>query len=306
MPDFLLPPALVPGDAIGIIAPAGQVKDRQRLESGVRALSEMGFTVRLPPSLWPGTGYLADSDAGRAEEFNRTWADPEIKALMAVRGGYGCLRILDVIDLQLIRKTPKYLIGFSDITLLHTFLQRETGLISLHGPVLTSLAGSDGPSRERFRQCLLGNWQKSLRVKGMEILRGGDECRGTLIGGNLSSLVTLLGTPFAPQWEGKILFLEDTNEPLYRIDRLLTQLFLAGVFNTIKGLILGDFSSAGGMDSLEKIRHHEAVWNRALEVTAASRLQVWGGFPIGHQRENLTLPVGATAIMSSAGALLFS
>ena len=305
MADILLPPALASGGTIGIVAPAGQIKDRRRFESGVQALSDMGFTVRIPPSLWPGTGYLSDSDAGRADELNRTWADPEIGALMAVRGGYGCLRILDLIDLQMIKRTPKLLAGFSDITLLHTFLQRETGLISLHGPVLTSLAGSDRSSRERFRECLLGNWQKPLHWKGMEILRGGAECTGILIGGNLASLVTLLGTPFAPHWKEKILFLEDTNEPLYRIDRMLTQLFLAGVFNEINGLILGDFSMADGMDSLQKIRHHEAVWNRALEVTARCSLQVWGGFPLGHESQNLTLPVGATATMNSAGSLLF-
>ncbi|MDR3629375.1 MAG: LD-carboxypeptidase [Desulfocapsaceae bacterium] len=299
------PPALAPGASIGIVAPAGQIKDRQRFESGVQALTDMGFTVRLPPSLWSGTGYLSDSDQRRAEEFNRTWADPKIDALMAVRGGYGCLRMLELIDLQMIRRTPKLLAGFSDITVLHTFLQRETGLISLHGPVLTSLAGSDAPSRERFRQCLLGNWQKVLHWKKLEILRAGEASRRKLIGGNLTSLVSLLGTPFAPRWQDKILFLEDTNEPLYRLDRMLTQLSYAGVFKAIKGLILGDFSMTKDMDSLQRLRHHEAVWGRALELTAVDSLPVWGGFPIGHQNENMTLPVGAMATMGSAGALHF-
>jgi muramoyltetrapeptide carboxypeptidase len=258
----------------------------------------MGFQVRFPHSLWPGSGYLADTDASRADEFNRTWADPEVHAVMAARGGYGCLRILDRIDLQQVRQMPKLLIGFSDLTVLHTFLQQETGLISLHGPVVTSLADSTNPARERFQQCLLGHWKDTIVWK-MEELRGGNSCRGILSGGNLSSIVSLLGTPFAPLWKDKIVFLEDNNEPFYRIDRMLTQLFYAGKFKDVAGLILGDFSISNHREPHDKIRHHKSVWQRVLEVTAESCIPVWGGFPTGHCSDNLTLPIGATAIMES-------
>jgi muramoyltetrapeptide carboxypeptidase len=207
---------------------------------------------------------------------------------MAVRGGYGCLRILDRIDLQQVRQTPKLLIGFSDITILHTFLQQETGLISLHGPVLTSLANSSEPALERFHQCLLGNWTDTITGK-FEVLRSGRPCRGILTGGNLSSIVSLLGTQFAPLWKDKIVFLEDTNEPFYRLDRMMTQLFHAGMFKNIHGLILGDFSIADPQD----------VRKRALELTAQIGIPVWGFFPTGHCSDNLTLPIGAQAIMES-------
>jgi muramoyltetrapeptide carboxypeptidase len=298
MTDPHIPPPLVPGDTIGIIAPSGQLRDRQRFESGVNILRKMGFQVRFPPSLWPGSGYLADTDTKRADEFNRTWADPDIRAVMAARGGYGCMRILNKIDLQLVRQTPKLLIGFSDLTVMQTFLQQEAGLISLHGPVVTSLSGADGSTLERFQQCLLGHWSDPIIWK-TRILRGGTPRRGILTGGNLSSIVTLLGTPFAPFWKDKIVFLEDTNEPLYRIDRMLTQLFYAGKFKNIAGLILGDFSISDNQEPLEKIRHHESVWLRALELTAHDGIPVWGGFPTGHCNANLALPVGETAIMES-------
>ncbi len=299
MVDVLIPPPLVAGDTLGIIAPAGQVQDRQRFASGLQILREMGFRVKSPPSLWPGTGYLADTDANRAAEFNRMWADPEVSALMAARGGYGCLRILDRIDLQQVRQSPKLLIGFSDITILHSYLQKEAGLVSLHGPVLTSLAGSSKQARERLQHCLLGNWRNEITWKKMEILRGGRQRRGLLAGGNLSSIISLLGTPFAPRWKERIVFLEDTHEPLYRLDRMLTQLSCAGRFKDIAGLILGDFSIANDQDPLQKIRHHEAVWQRILELTAQADIPVWGGFPAGHDRNNLTLPLGAPAVMDS-------
>lgn len=298
------PAPLKPGDIIGIIAPAGQIRDRQGFDSGIRLLAEMGFEPRFPRELWPGTGYLADSDANRAEEFNRMWADPEVSALLALRGGYGCLRMAAMIDLQQVRSQPKLLIGFSDITVLHNYLCRQTGLISLHGPVLSSLATSSRDAIERFVQCLRGNWRTPLQIKGVEVLRGDEETQGRLMGGNLSSLLTLLATPFEPDLAGSLLFLEDVGEPLYRIDRMLTQLWLAGKLHHLSGIILGDFSLGPDMEPLEKIRHHEAIWNRVLQLTADTQIPVWGGFPIGHGPANMTLPHGAKTIMDSRNGRL--
>jgi muramoyltetrapeptide carboxypeptidase len=299
MTDPLIPPPISPGDIIGIIAPSGQIQDRLRFDSGVRVLRELGFVVRFPPTLWPGSGYFADTDRKRADEFNRTWADPEVKALMAARGGFGCLRMLDDIDLMQIRRNPKLLVGFSDITILHSYLQQETGLVSLHGPVLTSLASSGRVAVERFFYSLTGDWAKAIKWKNIEILRGGKQSKGILTGGNLSSIISLLGTPFQPRWREKIVFLEDTAEPLYRIDRMLTQLYYAGMLKDIKGLILGDFSLGKDRDHLINLRHHEAIWQRALELTAQIDIPVWGGFPVGHSPDNLCLPMGAPAIMDS-------
>lgn len=304
MAEPLIPPSIAPGDTIGIVAPSGQIHDRQRFEAGVRVLQELGFVVKFPRNLWPGAGYFADTDKNRVEEFSKMWADQEIKAVMAARGGFGCLRILEKIDLTLIKRTPKLFIGFSDITVLQTYLQQETGLMGLHGPVLTSLASSSRPAIERFYHSLTGKWKNSLSWKNIEVLRGVDSCEGILAGGNLSSIASLLGTPFQPKWQGKIVFLEDTGEPLYRIDRMLTQLLHAGMFQNISGLILGDFSIGNEQDVLTKIRNHEGVWQRVLELTFSTGIPVWGGFPTGHCSDNLCLPIGARALMDSSKAIL--
>lgn len=306
-PSRLVPAPLKPGSVIGIIAPAGQIRDRAGFEAGIRILVEMGFEPRFPRALWPGTGYLADSDANRAEEFNRMWADREVAALLALRGGYGCLRMAERIDLAQVRRLPKMLIGFSDITVLHNHLRQQTGIVSLHGPTLSTLATSDKDTLERFHQCLTGNWQAPLQIKGVEILRGSDAARGRLTGGNLSTLITLLATPFEPDLDGAILFLEDVGEPLYRVDRMLTQLHLTGKLDRVTGIILGDFSLKPDMEPLERLRHHEAIWERTLQLTAGTGIPVWGGFPIGHGAVNITLPHGAMAIMDSrVGRLSFS
>jgi muramoyltetrapeptide carboxypeptidase len=309
MTDATMPPdipaPLKPGAVIGIIAPAGQVRDLEGFQDGVQILAEMGFEARFPRELWAGQGYLADSDVNRAEELNRMWADPQISALLCLRGGYGCLRMAARIDLTQVRQQPKFLIGFSDITVLHTHLLQQAGLVSLHGPTLSTLASSDKDSLQRFHQCLTGNWRGPLQIKGVEILRGGAEIRGRLMGGNLSTLLSLLATPFEPDYSGRILFLEDVGEPLYRIDRMLTQLWLTGRLQKPAGIILGDFSLTRGMETNEKVGHHQAIWERVLQLTAAAGIPVWGGFPFGHGPANLTLPHGAEAIMDSGNGKLF-
>lgn len=299
------PPPLKAGDLIGIIAPAGQLRDQNEFNTGIRLLTEMGFEPRFPRELWPGTGYLADTDACRAEELNRMWADDEISALLAMRGGYGCLRMAGMIDLNQVRKKPKMLIGFSDITVLHNLFSQQTSIISLHGPTLCSLPKSSKDTLERFHQCLTGNWRVPLQLKGVEILRGDKEARGRLIGGNLSTLLTLLSTPFEPEFKGRILFLEDVGEPLYRIDRMLTQLWLAGKLQKIAGIILGDFSYGNDMETNERIRLHETIWNRVLQLTTDTQIPVWGGFPVGHGPDNMTLPHGTESVMDSRNRNLY-
>ncbi len=305
MIDQHAPYPLQAGAVIAIIAPAGQIRDHHEFNAGIRLLTEMGFEPRFPRDLWPGTGYLADTDANRAYEFNRMWADNEVSALLAMRGGYGCLRMVAQIDLEQVRSRPKMLIGFSDITVLHNACCHQTSLISLHGPTLCSLADSNKESLERFHQCLTGNWRAPLQMPGVEVLRGTDEARGRLIGGNLSTLLTLLGTPFEPELAGRILFLEDIGEPPYRIDRMLTQLWLAGKLQNVAGIILGDFSYSKTMDTNEQIRHHEIIWNRVLQLTSHRQIPVWGGFPVGHGPANMTLPHGAEAIMDSRNGSLY-
>ncbi len=300
------PNSLQTGDCIGIIAPAGQIRNTTELEHGIQILKEMGFTVRFPRNLWPGTGYLADTDSNRAKEFHSMWSDPKISALLSLRGGFGSLRLLPFLDPDRIKKTEKILIGFSDITVLHGAIQQTTNCISLHGPMLTSLSTVDNDSRQRFYASLTGNWDKPVTANHIEVLRGRDTVKGKLLGGNLSSLMSVLGTGADQDWTDCIIFLEDVGEPLYKLDRMFTQLWHSGKLNQVAGLILGDFSMTQDMDSLEKIRFHEEIWSRVLELTEGSSIPVWGNFPIGHGRSNLTLPHGAVAVMDNAkGSLLF-
>ncbi len=298
------PRSLRPGDCIGIIAPAGQIHDKERLEQGVSILREMDFKVRLPGNLWPGAGYLADTDSNRALEFHRMWADPEISALLALRGGFGCLRLLDFLDRAELKKNEKLLIGFSDITILHDTLYQTNQIISLHGPMLTTLSSSSRESLERFHASLTGKWNAPIRSHQVEVLRGGDLVQGRLSGGNLSSLISMLSTPLDQEWHNTILFLEDIGEPLYRLDRMLTQLAHCGKLLQPAGIILGDFSMTMDQDPLERIRFHEEIWTRILELTATTGMPVWGNFPVGHGPDNLTLPHGADAVMDSSKALL--
>ncbi len=305
MKPRIVPGPLKRGDCISIIAPAGRLASIEDFRKGLSILRDSGFHVKFPPELWPGNGFLADDDIRRAEEFNRAMADDESQALLALRGGYGCLRMLDRISLETVRARPKMLIGFSDITILQNYLFHTTGLLSLHGPVLSTFHACTPAAIERFFHCLTGSWQGPVSCPGVEILRGRNDAKGPLIGGNLASLTSLLGTPFDFSWEGGIVLLEETNEPAYRLDRMLTQLFHAGKFEGVAGILLGDFSCiADQADALKKLRYSEYIWDRVLAVTARHQIPVWAGIPSGHCAQNLTLPIGAATRMDKASATL--
>lgn len=307
MKPSLLPPPLKRGDTLGIVAPAGRLTDVKRFHSGVAILREMGFNVKHPRELWPGSDHLADTDENRTAEFNGFLKDPEIKALLALRGGFGCLRMVDKIDLVAATTFRKPVIGFSDITVLLNHLYQETGLICLHGPVVTSLGNADASSLERFFLCLTGRWDEPIHVREIEILRDGPAVNAPLVGGNLASLVSLIGTPYDFSWDDKIVFLEDINEPAYKVDRMLTQLYLAGKFARVTGIILGDFSGLQSSDKVQQDRYVEGIWIRVLELCGERNITVWGNFPCGHSGRNLTLPLGAlTQMQSQKSRLVFS
>lgn len=294
---MLVPKPLKVGDILGIVAPAGMLHDEALFHSGVRVLSEMGFEVKYPRELWPGVDYLSDYDNNRAAELNSFFRDSEVKGIVSMRGGYGCLRILDKINLDLIAANPKFLIGFSDITVLQQYLYFQTGLVSLHGPTLTSLSNSTQETLERFRASLLGQWKLPVWDKNIVQLQGSRIITAPLIGGNLASLTTFLGTKYDSDWAGKIIFLEDINEPIYKIDRMLTQLAASGKFKNIRGVILGNFAGPKNDSSLDEFRYKESVWSRVLEVCPNQDIPVWGDFPAGHCAHNITFPIGATVTM---------
>ncbi len=301
MPELpILPPWLRRGDTIGLLCPAGPVRDVARLQAGIKIMEDLGFAVKLCGPTEPVDGYLAASDNQRAANLHGLWTDESVKAILAIRGGFGCLRMVESLDWQLFARHPKWLIGFSDVTILLQGLRERANLVSIHGPVASSLAKSDEASVHSLFSLLTGDITERIKPKGLEVLRSG-RCRGQLIGGNLTTLVHLFATPWDCSWEGKVLLLEDTNEPLYRLDRMLTQLALSGKLEGLGGLILGEFDQ--GEDNLANLRLQEALWTRVMEVVGP-RYPVWGGFPVGHRQRNLALPIGMEVEMdSSTGSL---
>ena len=300
----ILPSPLRPGDTVGIIHPAGPVRDEEGFAKGLQILRDLGLNVRCEPPNGSGPDYLAANDQQRLAELHRLWADEEVKALIAARGGYGCLRLISRLDWDFLRARPKWLLGFSDLTVLLNGVFAQTGFVTLHGPMISTLARADRLSFDRFREVLAGKFQPCVRPADMEILRGGFG-QGRLIGGNLTTLCHLLGTPWQPQTAGCILFIEDTAEPLYKIDRMLTHLACAGLLDNLSGLLIGLFDP-GHDDRLEMLRLNEQVWQRVLELTSAAKYPVWGGFPVSHQQQNYTLPIGMEAVLNSfSGSLEF-
>ncbi len=286
------PPPLRSGDCIGIVFPAGPVRDQKRFAAGRRILHQLGFTTRCRPELPATDGYLAGSDQERAAELMAMWRDPSIQAIMAARGGYGCLRLLPHLDFTIFRQQPKLLVGFSDITILHSALYQQSGLSSLHGPVVTSLADDDTDGIRQFGAMLTSAAPPPIHTGNLQVLRPGT-AHGPLLGGNLASLCSLLGTPYVPDYTGAILLLEDVGESDYRLDRMITQLHLAGKLAEPAGIILGTFIDGG---------KPATVWNRILECT--DNIPVWANFPVGHSSRNLTVPHGLPATMDSATATL--
>jgi len=300
-PQAIVPPAIQKGETIGLVAPAGPLINKSNFTAGVRLLQKKGFRVKYNPQLLNTKGYLAGSDQERADEFNSLWADPEVKGLVAARGGYGCLRMLDLIDTRQIRKNPKILVGFSDLTVLLTAIHKKTGLVTYHGPVVTTLASIDRKSQTGFFQVLTGNRPQFIKPPKLKILKKG-QARGILLGGNLTTLVHMLATPYEIAWDQALLFIEDIGETPYRLDRLLTHLSRAKRLQKIKGLILGTFSDD---DRRENNAMRKAVQTRIAELLAGVDIPVWANFPVGHSRRNLTLPIGAKAEMDSSASTLY-
>lgn len=284
------PPPLNPGDTIGIFAPAGPVLDQAGAEAGLRLLAEAGFKLRHQTGLFTRRrDYLAGDDRQRATELHELWRDPDVHGLLALRGGYGSLRLLPHLDWQLLASRKKMVIGFSDLTVLLSAIHQQTGLIGLHGPMLCTLAHSDRESVGRFFQALTGKPSSPVRPPRLEILRPGS-ARGPLLGGNLTCLNHLLATPWEPNLQGAVLLLEDTGEAPYRIDRLLTQLALSGRLDNLAAIMLGEFNDCG---------RQEEIWQRLLELTAPRPRPIWANFPVGHGRSNWTLPLGAEVVLDS-------
>lgn len=288
-----LPKAILQDTCFAIIAPAGSARlDTHKVNQW---FADRGYRCRIYPGALQAQGYLAGPDQQRLQDLHDAFADPGIGAILCMRGGYGSMRLLDQLDFQLIRRNPKPLIGYSDITALHTALYRHAGLITFHGGMLNAdlLGGKLPPTESSLLAQLGGHVRAGEQIAhpagyAMSTVMPG-VASGRLLGGNLSMLGATLGTVAELDTEGCILFIEDVNEPLYRVDRLLTQLRLAGKLAGVKGVLVGDFA---GITT--------AALTPLLEETFGPfGVPVLAGWRSGHCDPNVCLPLGARVRLDS-------
>ena len=284
------PKKLIKGDTIGICAPAGAVKEKSEVTDFVAILENLGFKTKLSKHVSERFGYFSASDENRALDFMDLIEDEEVNGIFFVRGGWGCARILEHLDFDKISQNPKVIMGFSDITTLLNVISHKCDLITFHGPGGNSSWNSY--SVDYIERILVEGQNIKFENKPNDnpirtLTKG--VASGELYGGNLSVLSGLIGSDQLPNWTGKILFLEDVMEEPYRIDRMLTQLKLAGVFDQISGLVLGEF---------RKCTPEEPEFSFTLEEVFDQHFKdfgkpVFSGAQFGHTKNKFTLPVGA-------------
>jgi muramoyltetrapeptide carboxypeptidase len=299
LPPPLKPPRLRPGDTVGLVGPASATFHTQDIEIVTEVLAAFDLKARPAPNLLKRYGYLGGRDDERAADVDAMFADPEVKGVFAVRGGWGCARVLPHLDYELIRRNPKALIGFSDITALHLGIHARTGLVSFHAP--TALATWPQFSADYLRRVVLDGeavLMQNPKEPGEALVPMEDRvrtitpglARGRLLGGNLTVLTALVGTPYLPAWDGAILFLEDTNEEIYRVDRMLTQLALAGILKRLAGVVFGKCTRCDPGDGSYGSLTLEEVLNDHVKPLGVPS---WEGAMIGHVKKQWTVPIGA-------------
>jgi len=283
--EIIKPPALRPGDTVGVVAFAAAV-DCAGLERGAAVLSDLGYRVKLSPHVLARIGILAGGDTLRAREITSFFKDPEVKAVFGARGGYGSGRLLPLLDFAGFARTPKIFVGFSDATFLLNALVDHSHMVSFHGPmVATDLARGVSPRALAHLQALLSG-QRGLKLTAVEAFRPG-VAEGPLIGGCLSVIAAMMATPWQPLFDGRILFLEDTGEKAYRIDRMLVQMRQAGVFERVAGVVFGALRPVA-----ESEPEHALIAEFVAAQTAGLKCPVLFGIEAGHGTDNLALPLG--------------
>lgn len=304
-PRVRKPRRLAPGDRVALVGPAGATFNTLDLEIARESLEALGLQVALGAHLLARHGYLAGRDRDRAADINRLFADPEIRAVLPIRGGWGSSRLLPFLEFEAIRRNPKIVLGYSDVTALLLGIHARTGLVTFHGP--NGLGRWDQFSVEWVKRILFDGEAvvlENLREKG-EFLAQTEHrfqtitpgtARGRILGGNLTVLTAIIGSPYLPSWDGAILFLEDVREDIYRVDRMMTTLKLAGVLDRIRGFVFGTCAECGP---------GEGYGSLTLEEVFADQVQplgipAWHGAMIGHRTPQFTIPVGIEVEIDAA------
>jgi muramoyltetrapeptide carboxypeptidase len=283
-----LPSPLSAGARDALVAPAGPLRGEQELQAAIAHATSLGWEPVVGPHALSRHGYLAGTDAERAADFNAALRDDAVDGIWCLRGGYGAMRILDALDYDALRRNPRPLLGYSDITALHCAVNVRCAVVSYHAP--TARGDLTAFSRDSLVRAVVQQGDPCGSAPLARTVRGG-RAAGRLVGGNLALLAALAGTPYAPDYTDAILVLEDVGEANYRIDRMLQQLRLSGAFDRLAGIAFGQFTEgADPLDSepceLDDILRDAADAARVPSVT---------GIPLGHIADQWTIPLGARA-----------
>jgi len=282
------PPALSPGARVALVAPAGPLRNEDELVASIAHAESLGWTAVPAPNALRRDGYLAGTDAERVRDLNAALQDDRIDGIWCVRGGYGAMRILPAVDYDAMRRRPKALLGYSDITALHAAFAVRSGVVSYHAPTARGLLTAF--TRDSLMSAVIAQRDPCGVAAGARTLREG-RAEGRLVGGNLALLSALAGTPFAPDYRGAILVVEDVGEPTYRIDRMLRQLALSGALAQLSGIAFGQFTE-GSEPGDDESRPLDDVLGEAADVAGVPAV---AGIPLGHIADQWTIPLGTRA-----------
>ncbi len=288
-----VPKSLLKGDLIGITAPAGCIWNKWHVEKIEKRMAELGFRTKIGKTIYEQAGYLAGSDQMRADELMEFYQDKSIRAILTMRGGWGCSRILDLLDYDIIKNNPKVLIGFSDITSLVNAVYKKTGIITFHGPC--GYSSWKEFTTNNVLKAIVGGQPFTMKnpadyQEGLLTLSPG-KAQGRLVGGNLTVVMSMIGTEYEPEWQNNIFFLEEIGEEPYRIDRMLWQLKQHKVFDKVNGVVIG---------SLHKCQPEEPEKSFSLQEIIDQHFKdasfpVYQGATFGHLQPKFTLPIGVMA-----------
>jgi muramoyltetrapeptide carboxypeptidase len=291
------PMGLIKGDLIGITAPAGSIWNKAHITKIEGILKGLGFRTKVGETNYLQEGFLAGSDQVRADELMKMFKDKSIKGILTMRGGWGCARLLDLLDYKVIGANPKVLMGFSDITSLVNAIYTKTGLVTYHGPCGYSSWGDF--SKDQVINCLVKGQPFTMKnpSDNLEDLKtwSSGKAKGRLIGGNLTVISSMIGTSFEPNWNNKILFLEEIKEEPYRVDRMLWQLKQTDVFQKIAGLVIGSFRKCDPEEPEQSFSLDEIFEQHFKNLP----YPVYQGASIGHIAPKFTLPIGVMAEMNA-------
>jgi len=292
-----LPPPLTAGARVALVAPAGALRGVEELEQAMSNARSLGWEPVAGEHVLARHAYLGGSDGARLHDLNVALGDERVDAIWCVRGGYGAMRLLAQIDYASLTRRPRALIGYSDITALHAAVSTRCELVTYHGP--TARGELTDFSRDSLMRAVVEHRNPCGAAAGARTVREG-RAHGSLVGGNLALLAALAGTPYAPDYRGALLVLEDVGEPVYRIDRMLTQLALSGALAQIAGIVAGHFTESSSTGELGS-RTVDDLLREAADVAGVPAIS---GVPVGHIDDQWTIPLGATAHLDADACTL--